>query len=83
MSQQKSDYDDVRIDDELDALPSDDELDETVANLEANGFAVTVVDTREEALEAVESLIPDGASVDGRSLDDARRGRVRGTPDGG
>ncbi|WP_372911803.1 lactate utilization protein [Salinigranum sp.] len=68
MSQQKSDYDDVRIDDELDALPSDDELNETVANLEANGFAVTVVDTREEALEAIESLIPDGASVmDGHS----------------
>jgi L-lactate utilization protein LutB len=68
MSQLKSDYDDVRIDDELDALPSDDELDETVANLEANGFEVTVVDTREEALETVESLIPDGASVmDGHS----------------
>jgi L-lactate utilization protein LutB len=68
MSQLKSDYDDVGIDEGLDELPSDEELDEAVANLEANGFDVTVVDTPEEALEAVSSLIPDGASVmDGHS----------------
>ncbi|AUV80968.1 lactate utilization protein [Salinigranum rubrum] len=68
MSQLKTDYDDVGIAEELDELPSDEELDEAVANLEANGFDVTVVDTSEEALEAVSSLIPDGASVmDGHS----------------
>ncbi|WP_136603411.1 lactate utilization protein [Salinigranum halophilum] len=68
MSQQKSDYDDVGIDEALDSLPSDEELDAAVENLEANGFDVTVVDTRAEALEAVSSMIPDGATVmDGHS----------------
>jgi L-lactate utilization protein LutB len=67
MSQQKSDYD-VSIDETLDDQPTDAELDETVANLEANGFVVEVVDTAAEALETVQSLIPDGASVmDGHS----------------
>ncbi|WP_380674999.1 lactate utilization protein [Salinigranum sp. GCM10025319] len=69
MSQQKSDYaDDVTIDETLDDLPSDAELDVTVENLEANGFEVRVVETADDALDAVTSLIPDGASVmDGHS----------------
>jgi hypothetical protein len=64
MPQQKSDYvDDAEIDDSLDQLPDDETLDETVANLEANGFDVVVVDSAAEALEAVEERIPAGVSV--------------------
>ncbi|WP_435073870.1 lactate utilization protein [Halorubrum sp. HHNYT27] len=64
MSQQKADYvDDAEIDDSLDQLPDDETLDETVANLEANGFDVVVVDSAAEALTAVEAQIPAGVSV--------------------
>jgi L-lactate utilization protein LutB len=64
MSQQKSDYvDDAAIDATLDELPDDETIDTTVANLEANGFDVVVVDSAEEALETVQSHIPAGASV--------------------
>ncbi|SNZ15621.1 Uncharacterised ACR, YkgG family COG1556 [Natronoarchaeum philippinense] len=61
---QKSDYvDDAEIDATLDQLPSDETVEETVANLEANGFEVVVVDDADEALDAVQSEIPAGASV--------------------
>jgi len=64
MSQQKSDYvDDTEIDATLDELADDETVEETVANLEANGFEVVVVDSAEDALEAVKSQIPAGASV--------------------
>ncbi|WP_302081475.1 lactate utilization protein [Salinibaculum rarum] len=64
MSQRKSDYaDDTDIDASLDELPDETRLDEAVANLEANGFEVVVVDTAEDALETLQSHIPAGASV--------------------
>jgi len=64
MPQQKADYvDDAEIDDSLDQLPDDETVEETVANLEANGFDVVVVDSAAAALEAVEERIPAGASV--------------------
>ena len=64
MSQQKSDYvDDTEIDAALDDHPDDDTLETAVENLEANGFEVVVVDTADEALDAVTDQIPAGASV--------------------
>ncbi|ADE01927.1 MULTISPECIES: lactate utilization protein [Haloferax] len=64
MSQQKSDYvDDADIDADLDQLPDDETVEATVENLEASGFDVVVVDTADEALEAVQSHIPAGVSV--------------------
>ena len=61
---QKADYvDETEIDDSLDDFPDEDTLDETVANLEANGFDVVVVDTAAAALETITSHIPAGASV--------------------
>ncbi|WP_367996339.1 lactate utilization protein [Haloferax volcanii] len=64
MSQQKSDYvDDADIDVDLDQLPDDETVEATVENLEASGFDVVVVDTADEALEAVQSHIPAGVSV--------------------
>jgi len=64
MSQQKSDYvDDTEIDAALDDRPDDDTLETAVENLEANGFEVVVVDTADEALDAVTDQIPAGASV--------------------
>ncbi|MDF9745163.1 lactate utilization protein [Natrinema salsiterrestre] len=64
MSQQKSDYvADTEIDAQLDDLPTDAAIEETVENLEANGFEVVVADSAEEALETVQSHIPAGASV--------------------
>jgi len=64
MSQQKADYvDEAGIDESLDDLPDDDTIEEAVANLEANGFDVVVVDTAVEAFDAVRSQIPAGASV--------------------
>ena len=60
----KSQYvDAVEIDESLDSLPTDADIDETVTNLTANGFDVTVVDTADAALETIQSLIPAGASV--------------------
>lgn len=64
MSQQKSDYvADADIDATLDELPTDEAVETTVTNLEANGFEVVVADSAEEALETLQSLIPAGASV--------------------
>jgi L-lactate utilization protein LutB len=64
MSQRKADYaDDTDIDATLDEMPDEETVDETVANLEANGFEVVVADTAEDALETLQSHIPAGASV--------------------
>ncbi|RLM68315.1 lactate utilization protein [Halorubrum sp. Atlit-26R] len=64
MPQQKADYaDETEIDAELDELPDDETVEETVANLEERGFDVIVVDDADEALEAVTSRIPAGVSV--------------------
>ena len=64
MPQQKADYaDDAEIDADLDALPDDETVEETVANLEERGFDVIVVDDADEALETVTSQIPAGVSV--------------------
>ena len=64
MPQQKTDYaDDTEIDAELDELPDDETVEETVANLEERGFDVIVVDDADEALETVTSQIPAGVSV--------------------
>ena len=61
---QKSDYiDETEIDVSLDQLPDDDTIDETVENLEANGFTVVVADSAEDALETIRSHVPAGASV--------------------
>ncbi|WP_336025259.1 lactate utilization protein [Halobellus salinisoli] len=64
MSQHKSDYaDDTEIDATLDETADEDAIETAVENLEANGFEVVVVDSAEEALEAIQSQIPAGASV--------------------
>ncbi len=64
MSQQKPDYvGDAEIDESLDDLPTEETIEETVENLEANGFDVVVVDSPADALAHVQSLIPAGASV--------------------
>ena len=64
ISQQKADYaDDAEIEAELDELPDDDTVAETVANLEERGFEVVVVDNGAEALDEIESRIPAGVSV--------------------
>lgn len=64
MSQQKPDYvDDAEIDESLNDLPTEETIEETVENLEANGFDVVVVDSPADALAHVQSLIPAGASV--------------------
>jgi L-lactate utilization protein LutB len=61
---QKSEYlDQTDIDASLDHIPGDDTIDETVANLESNGFEVVVVDSAEDALDAIQSHIPADASV--------------------
>ena len=64
MSNEKAAYaDDAGIEAELDTLPADDAVEETVTNLEANGFEVVVVDTAAEALETIQSQIRAEASV--------------------
>ncbi|RLM50806.1 lactate utilization protein [Halorubrum sp. Atlit-28R] len=64
MPQQKADYAaDADIDAELDELPDDETVEETVANLEERGFDAVVVDDADEALETVTSRIPAGVSV--------------------
>lgn len=55
--------DEVSYDETLDDRPTDDQLDETVANLEDRGFEVVVVDDAEDALAELKSRIPEGASV--------------------
>ena len=64
MSQQKSDYvDATNIDESLDQLPAEETIDETVENLEDNGFEVVVVDSADDALAELQSLIPAESSV--------------------
>jgi L-lactate utilization protein LutB len=64
MSQRKPDYvDDADIDESLDDLPAADAIEETVENLEANGFEVVVVDSADASLAELQSLIPAGSSV--------------------
>ncbi|AAV44885.1 unknown (plasmid) [Haloarcula marismortui ATCC 43049] len=64
MSQQKSDFaDDADIDESLDELASEETIEETVENLEANGFEVIVVNSADDALAELQSLIPAEASV--------------------
>ncbi|GCF16096.1 hypothetical protein Harman_40310 [Haloarcula mannanilytica] len=64
MSQQKSDYvDHADIDESLDELASDATIEETVENLEESGFEVVVVDSADDALAEIQSLIPADASV--------------------
>ena len=64
MPQQKADYaDDTAIDETLDRLPDDETIEEAVANLEANGFTVEVVESAAAALELIDGEIPAGASV--------------------
>nr|WP_157502304.1 lactate utilization protein [Halobacterium sp. CBA1126] len=64
VSQRKADYvDDVDVDDDWDSQPTDDELAETVENLEASGFDVEVVADAEAALDVLVDEIPAGASV--------------------
>jgi hypothetical protein len=59
----KSVYDDVEYDERLDALPGDDRLDRTVANLEDRGFEVVLVDDPSEALAELKTRIPAGATT--------------------
>lgn len=64
MSQEKSEYAvDIEIDETLDDLPADETIEETVDNLQANGFEVVVADSDGEALETLQSHIPAGSSV--------------------
>jgi L-lactate utilization protein LutB len=64
MSQEKVEYAaETDIEESLDELPDDDAVEETVENLEANGFEVVVVDSAEDALAEIQSLVPAGASV--------------------
>ena len=64
MSQEKADYAaEIEIDEMLDQQPNDEALETTVDSLQDNGFEVVVVDSADEALETVQSHIPDGASV--------------------
>lgn len=63
MSQKSAFIDDAEIAHELDETPDEETIDEAVENLEANGFDVVVVDSPAEALETIQSQIPDGVSV--------------------
>jgi len=64
MSQEKSEYAvDIEIDETLDDLPADETIEETVENLQANGFEVVVADSAADALETLQSHIPEGSSV--------------------
>jgi len=51
------------INEELDQLPSDEELQETVENIQKRNIDVTVFDVPDEARDYLISLIPRGASV--------------------
>ncbi|WP_242695658.1 LUD domain-containing protein [Halomontanus rarus] len=62
-SRGSSHIDETEIDVSLDDQPDDNAIDETVANLEANGFEVIVVESAEDALETVQSHVPADASV--------------------
>ncbi|WP_336358872.1 lactate utilization protein [Haloarcula sp. CGMCC 1.6347] len=51
------------MDESLDELASEETIEQTVENLEANGFDVIVVDSTDDALAELQSLIPTEASV--------------------
>ena len=53
----------VSADESYDQLPDEETVQATVENLEARGFDVVVVDTADEALDALVGAIPAGASV--------------------
>lgn len=65
MPNTKQDFkDEVEVNEEkFDTRPSQEELDETVENLEENGFNVKIVETGEEALEEIKKEIEDDSSV--------------------
>ena len=64
MSQQKSDYEsDADIDTTLDDLPDEETVQATAERLRDNGFNVIVVDTGDQAVDAIQSQIPADASV--------------------
>jgi len=64
MSQEKSNYAaDTEVNETLDELPDDETIAETVENLQANGFEVVVAESAAEALETLQSHIPEGVSV--------------------
>jgi len=61
---EKAEYADAtEIDASLDELPAEETIEETVENLEANGFEVVVVDSADEALDTLKDHVPAGASV--------------------
>ena len=53
----------VEIDEELDALPSEEALERTIGNLRERNVAVTVCNSPDGAREYLRSAIPHGASV--------------------
>ena len=65
MPKTKEDFrDDIEVDEEeFDSRPSKEELEETVENLEENGFNVKIVETGEDALEEAKDTIEDDSSV--------------------
>ncbi|WEL21367.1 lactate utilization protein [Halorhabdus sp. BNX81] len=63
MSQKENYIAETEIDASLDELPDDETIEEAVANLEANGFDVAVVDSAADALETIQSHIPAGSTV--------------------
>lgn len=64
MSQEKAEYAaDTEIAETLDQQPDDETIESTVESLESNGFEVVVADSADEALDTVQSQIPEGASV--------------------
>lgn len=64
ISKPKSAYDDeVEYDEQLDSLPSKEELEKTVENLESRGFNVDVVNDGSEALAELQALIPADATI--------------------
>jgi hypothetical protein len=64
MTKTKQDFiDEVEVDEKFDELASEDELQETVENLEESGFQVKVVENGEEALEEIKDEITEESSV--------------------
>jgi hypothetical protein len=63
MSEKAEYIDDATVTEELDDTPDEATIEETVSNLEANGFEVVVAANAEEALDAIVEQIPEGASV--------------------
>ncbi|WP_435334929.1 lactate utilization protein [Haloarchaeobius sp. TZWWS8] len=63
MSEKSTYLAEVDADESHDQLPDDETVEETVENLEARGFDVVLVDSAEEALDAVKDQIPADVSV--------------------